>query len=78
MYIPAFCNWPNNLEMYVYILCFFHNSRYPTSIGSLAFSADGALLAIASTYMYEQGEIDNKPEDAIFIRKVSDQETKPK
>lgn len=57
-------------------LCQFH--RYPTSIASLAFSNDGSVLAIASSYMYEMDEKDNIPEDAVFIRNVTDQETKPK
>ncbi|KAJ8025970.1 Mitotic checkpoint protein BUB3 [Holothuria leucospilota] len=57
-------------------LCQFH--RYPSSISSLAFSNDGSTLAIASSYMYEQGADAEHPEDAIFIRNVSDQETKPK
>ncbi|KAL2077894.1 hypothetical protein ACEWY4_025579 [Coilia grayii] len=56
-------------------LCQFH--RYPTSIASLAFSMDGSLLAIASSYMQEEGDITH-PEDAIFIRQVTDAETKPK
>uniref|UniRef100_A0A8C4DUF6 BUB3 mitotic checkpoint protein n=1 Tax=Dicentrarchus labrax TaxID=13489 RepID=A0A8C4DUF6_DICLA len=56
-------------------LCQFH--RYPTSIASLAFNNDGTLLAIASSYMHEMGDI-NHPEDAIFIRQVTDAETKPK
>uniref|UniRef100_A0AAY5KQK6 Mitotic checkpoint protein BUB3 n=2 Tax=Esox lucius TaxID=8010 RepID=A0AAY5KQK6_ESOLU len=56
-------------------LCQFH--RYPTSIASLAFSNDGSTLAIASSYMQEQGDI-NHPEDAVFIRQVTDAETKPK
>ena len=47
---------------------------------SLSFSNDGTVLAIASSYMFEN--VDNPPdplpEDAIFIRHVSDQETKPK
>lgn len=57
-------------------LCQFH--RYPTSIASLGFSHDGSVLAIASSYMYEQDELENMPEDNIFIRHVTDQETKPK
>ena len=52
--------------------------RYPSSIASLAFSSDGSVLAIASSYMYENDEIKNVPEDNIYIRNVSDQETKPK
>jgi len=59
-------------------LCQFH--RYPTSISSLGFSGDGSVLAIASSYMYEDESLDDKehPEDNIFIRRVTDQETKPK
>jgi cell cycle arrest protein BUB3 len=58
-------------------LCQFH--KYPTSISSLSFSHNGAILAIASSYMFEDDEVRTPPtEDAIFIRKVTDQETKPK
>lgn len=35
------------------------------------------MLAIASSYMQEKGDISH-PEDAIFIRQVTDAETKPK
>lgn len=35
-------------------LCQFH--RYPTSISSMDFNHDGTLLAIASSYTYEEGE----------------------
>jgi len=58
-------------------LCQLHS--YPSSIASLSFSADGNLLAIASSYMYEHEDEEPVPqEDAIFIRRVTDQETKPK
>jgi len=58
-------------------LCQFH--KYPTSISSLSFSNDGRVLAIASSYMYEHEETPgNLPEDAVYIRHVTDQETKPK
>lgn len=57
-------------------LCQFH--KYPTSISSLSFSPDGSLLAIASSYLHEWNDIKDIPEDSIYIRKVSDQETKPK
>ena len=56
-------------------LCQFH--RYPTSIASLAFSNDGTTLAIASSYMYEMDDTEH-PEVGIFIRQVTDAETKPK
>jgi len=58
-------------------LCQFH--QYKTSITSLSFSHNGSTLAIACSYFLEE---DNPPkplpEDCIFIRTVTDQETKPK
>lgn len=57
-------------------LCQFR--KYPASISSLSFSTDGSVLAIASSYQFEEGELANMPEDSVFIRKVSDQEMKPK
>lgn len=58
-------------------LCQFH--RYATSIPSLCFSHDGSVLAIACSYMYELDETpENLPEDNIYVRYVTDQETKPK
>lgn len=57
-------------------LCQFH--RYPTTIAALSFSADSSVLAIATSYMFENEEITSPPEDQIYIRNVSDQETKPK
>jgi len=58
-------------------LCQFR--RYPTSIASLDFSDDGRVLAIASSYMYENDDQpENIPIDNIFIRNITDKETKPK
>lgn len=57
-------------------LCHFH--RYPMSISSLAFSPDGSYLAIASSYMLENSSVDDIQPDNIFIRRISDQEAKPK
>jgi len=51
--------------------------KYPTSIASLAFNENGTLLAIASSYTFEEGEKDHPP-DAIFIHKVLDSDVKPK
>jgi cell cycle arrest protein BUB3 len=51
--------------------------RYPSSIASLAFNKDGSLLAVASSYMFEQGEAQH-PADAIFIRQMAEAEVKPK
>ncbi|ORY06283.1 mitotic checkpoint protein BUB3-like protein, partial [Basidiobolus meristosporus CBS 931.73] len=53
-------------------------SKYPTSIASTAFNCDGTLLAIASSYTFEQGELESTPSDSIFIRQVTNNETKPK
>eukprot|EP01137_Pigoraptor_chileana_P014153 Opistho-2@68450 len=54
-------------------LCQFH--QYPASIASLSFSADGSMLAIASSYTFEEGEKDHAP-DSIIIRMVTPAETK--
>eukprot|EP00611_Tribonema_gayanum_P011480 TRINITY_DN2171_c0_g1_i1.p1 TRINITY_DN2171_c0_g1~~TRINITY_DN2171_c0_g1_i1.p1 ORF type:complete len:184 (-),score=70.78 TRINITY_DN2171_c0_g1_i1:40-591(-) len=50
---------------------------YPTSISSVAFNRDGMLLAIASSYTFEQGEKDHQP-DAIYVREVNPHDVKPK
>lgn len=50
---------------------------YPSSVASLAFSSDGKLLAVASSYTYEQGEREH-PKDQIYIRAMSDSEVTPK
>lgn len=57
-------------------LCQFH--KYPTSISSLAFSPDGSALAIAASFMHETDDVKDIPQDSIFIRRVTDHETKPK
>jgi cell cycle arrest protein BUB3 len=58
-------------------LCQFH--RYPTGIASLSFNTPGNILAIACSHLYESDDLPNPaPEDNIFIRSVTDQETKPK
>jgi cell cycle arrest protein BUB3 len=59
-------------------LCQFH--PYPAGIVSLAFDSTGSKLAIGSSYHYEEGEkseMSDSP-DNIFIRNVSELETKPK
>ncbi|PUZ40527.1 hypothetical protein GQ55_9G431100 [Panicum hallii var. hallii] len=52
-------------------------SKYASSIAALSFSKDGHLLAVASSYTYEEGEKSHEP-DAIFIRTVNEVEVKPK
>jgi len=56
-------------------LCQFH--KYPTCISSVDFNFDGTLLAIASSYTYEEGEKDHPP-DTIYIRYINEIEVKPK
>ncbi|KAH3767776.1 mitotic checkpoint protein BUB3 [Pelomyxa schiedti] len=51
---------------------------YPTSIASLAFNDAGSLLAIASSYTFEEGEKEVPAPDQIFIRQVIDSEVRPK
>lgn len=57
-------------------LCQFH--KFPTSISSLCFSPDGQYLAIASSYLYETSDIKDVPPDFICVRKIMEQEVKPK
>lgn len=58
-------------------LCQFH--PYPTSIASLCFSSDGSALAIACSYLCEQDDKEpQNSENNVYIRFVTDQETKPK
>lgn len=52
--------------------------KYPTSIAALSFNDSGKLLAIASSYTFEEGEKDGVPPDQIFIREVQEAEVKPK
>mmetsp|Transcript_37258 Transcript_37258/g.58228 ORF Transcript_37258/g.58228 Transcript_37258/m.58228 type:complete len:214 (+) Transcript_37258:492-1133(+) len=50
---------------------------YPTSIAALAFNPTGAILAVASSYTFEEGEKDSPP-DQIFFRPVADSEVRPR
>lgn len=52
-------------------------SGYPTSIAALAFSHTGTQLAVAASYTFERGQIDQPP-DTIYIRDMLDSEVKPK
>uniref|UniRef100_A0A8R7TF50 Mitotic checkpoint protein BUB3.1 n=1 Tax=Triticum urartu TaxID=4572 RepID=A0A8R7TF50_TRIUA len=56
----------------------FQSPRYPTSIAALSFSKDNNLLAVASSYTYERGKIENEPGTNIFIRDVNEVEVKPR
>lgn len=76
-FVCLFLNfWLKTRIVIITEICFV---RYPTSVSSLSFSADGSLLAIAASYQYELAQAPTPlPEDQIFIRKVTDQDTKPK
>jgi len=50
---------------------------YPSSIAALAFNHEGTLLAIASSYTFEEGEKDHPP-DSIYVRNINDHEVRPK
>lgn len=52
-------------------------AAFPTSIAALDFNRDGSLLAVASSYTYEEGEKDH-PADNVFIRQVQESEVRPK
>ncbi|CAK5024946.1 unnamed protein product [Meloidogyne enterolobii] len=58
----------------------FNRKRFPNSVVSLSFSPEGTLLAIASTYMYEEERDDPSsiPESALAIRRMTDIEVRPK
>jgi hypothetical protein len=56
-----------------------NNKRYSLGVTSLAFDTAGTILAIGTSYNYERGNmVDVKDRDQIYIRKVSELETKPK
>jgi len=50
---------------------------YPTSVSSLDFNSSGTLLAIASSYTFEEGDKPH-PADAVLIRTINDHEVLPK
>ncbi|KAL0490427.1 mitotic checkpoint protein BUB3 [Acrasis kona] len=57
-------------------LCQYH--KYPTSIAALSFNRDGTLLAIATSYTFEEGQRSEPQDNDIVIRKVLDIDVKPK
>ncbi|KAI9468425.1 MAG: WD40-repeat-containing domain protein [Benjaminiella poitrasii] len=50
---------------------------YPEEVAALAFSPDGKKLAVASSYVYDEGDRDHVP-DAIFIRTVEEVDVTPR
>ena len=51
--------------------------RFDTSIAALCFSRDGARLAIAASYTFEEGDKEH-PADAVYVRTMADAEVAPK
>ncbi|KAI9244892.1 WD40-repeat-containing domain protein [Sporodiniella umbellata] len=50
---------------------------YPDEIASIAFSHDGSVMAVASSYTFDEGERDHAPE-TIFVRQLQDSEVRPR
>jgi cell cycle arrest protein BUB3 len=46
-------------------------------VAALDFNHNGSLLAVASSYTFEQGDIDHAP-DQIFVRHITETDVKPK
>ena len=55
-----------------------HFARYPTSVASIDFSADGSLLAVAASYTFEKGQLDKPEPEQIFVRSVAEDEVRPR
>lgn len=54
---------------------------YPTSVAALAFNHDASLLAVASSYTFEKGDLSSTEEavaDSIYVRAMSDAELRPR
>ncbi|GJW84417.1 zinc finger, CCHC-type containing protein [Tanacetum coccineum] len=67
----------NAIAFHPVFMIYLQYPKYPTSFAALSFSKDGRLLAVASSYTYEEGEISHEP-DAIFMHSVNEVEVKPK
>lgn len=52
--------------------------KYPTTVSSLDFNEEGTQLAVAVSYLFENGEQPDVPAPAIYIRTVSDAEVRRK
>ena len=46
--------------------------QYPSAIASIAFNSSGNQLAIACSYMYEEGDIPNQPPIKLYIKEIED------
>ena len=54
--------------------------NYPTSVSSLAYNANGSILAVASSYIFEDGRMKDAhaPEDNVYLHRVDDAEVRPR
>jgi len=54
--------------------------KYPSSIAALAFNHTGSILAVASSYTFEEGENPTIPHgpNAVYLRHMQDHEVRPK
>lgn len=52
--------------------------QYPSAIASLAFNSKGNQLAIACSYMYEEGDIPNQPPIKLIIKDIEDSDVRSK
>ncbi|KAG1679846.1 hypothetical protein FOA52_012760 [Chlamydomonas sp. UWO 241] len=56
----------------------FQISKYPNTIAAMAFSRDGSMLAVASSYTYERGTTNAPGRDEIFVRRMQEVEVRPR
>lgn len=52
--------------------------KYPASIASLSFNADGTKLAIACAVIEEEQPVQPGMKNALFVRRLGEEEAKPK
>jgi len=55
----------------------FQIDKYPNNVSALSFSRDGSMLAVASSYTHERGDVQHAG-DEIFLRRMQDVEVRPK
>eukprot|EP00808_Paulinella_micropora_P015396 g6005.t1 len=55
-----------------------YKPNYHTSIAGLEFNSKGTLLAVAASYTFEQGQLQNPPPDKVFVRTVNESEVRKK
>ena len=52
--------------------------QYPSPVCSLSFNKEGSQLAIACSYLFEQGDAPSQPPTKLYIREVQDTDVMPK